>query len=462
MCTYAASIAATVLMLLNKRWSKLEGLAAVCIPFSIAAAASYLSHLEQGVPSTRVFLIYVATIAMTAMYYRVRSLLVYAVLLNVLIAGFFMLDPVGLMGSGYSGDDFRARLVCVDLSFFIFYFLAKWGNGYVQSALAKEQDAQILVDQLKNTMQAIEKNTFVLNQSVDKSYVFLETIKESGSQTAAAVDRIAEGINEQAESTGRIVQMTDDIAASVEGTRRISQETVRISSHMKSAVRTNAQGISQMTREMDTVAQAIRAAMNNVEELRESMGRITSSLADITEIARQTNLLALNAAIEAARAGESGRGFAIVAGEIRKLAETSANTARDIAAVVNEVQSRTAVTLDRVSMGHEAVESGNRVVLQVADQFLALESSSWEINKRIEEEEELVEHVASVFFEIKRQLEVISSVTVEHAAASQEILASAEEQNQKMIQVSGEMKEIHKGSAELNGLLHRNVHSAAG
>lgn len=452
LCTYMASAIATLAFLLNRRWSRLEGVTAVIIPFTIAAASSYLSYMERGAPSARVFIVYVATIAMTTMYFRPRAILVYGALLNLLAIGFYLLDPAGLMGPGDTAQDFRTRLFCIDFSLVIFYFLAKWGKDYVESAMHKEQVSRDLIKELTETAGVIEKNTAVLKENVERSHLFLETIRESSSQAAVAVEKIAQGVNEQAEGTGRMVGLTDKIAAAVETNRQLAKETTAISGQIGEAVLLNLEGIEEMTSQMNTIHLAVRAAESNVEELMERMERINSFLAGIMAIAAQTKILALNANIEAARAGDAGKSFSVVAQEIRKLAETSANTAQDITAIVTGVQSQTVLTHQRVSNGSAAVDTGNNIMRQVTDSFNFLKQLSEKITSRIEEEEGLADAIAAAFSQVKQQLEVVSGVSVDHAAATQQILASVEEQTRNIAEVAEEMGEINTSSRELSDL----------
>ncbi|MDF2938244.1 MAG: methyl-accepting chemotaxis sensory transducer, partial [Paenibacillaceae bacterium] len=454
LCTYGASLAATAAFLLNKKWARLEGAAAVVIPFTIAAASSYLSVMERGAPSARVFIVYAATFAMTAMYFRPRAVLVYGGLLNLLAAGLYMADPVGLMGPGYAADDFRTRLLCLDLSLVIFYFLAKWGKDYVRSALHKEQIADKLIGELTETARSVEEHASVLKESVGRSYLFLETIKESSHQSTLAVDRMAQGINEQAESTARMVRLTEEVAASVDLNRQITKATTAISGSIRESVLRNQLGIQEMSGQMNTIHLAVRTAESNMDELNDSMSSIHSALAGIAAVAAQTKILALNANIEATRAGEAGRGFAVVALEIRKLAEASAGIARDITGIVAEMQAKTASAHKRIRNGGAAVEAGNDIMGQVADSFHLLKELSEQITCRVEQEEEQAEQIGAAFFEVKSQLEAISVISVDHAASTQQLLASAEEQNSKIVQVSGEMGEMNARSQELGGLVH--------
>ncbi len=454
LCTYGASLAATLALVLNLKFNRLGSAVAVIIPFTVVAASSYLSHMEQGQPSARIFLVYMSTVVMVAMYFRVGILLAYGGILNAFVITFYFLDPQGLMGQNYAGDEFRTRLFCIDFSLIIFYFLAKWGNEYILSAFTKEQDSRNLLEKLTAAMDTIDKNTFVLNSSIEKSYNCIQTIEQVSEQTMTAVERIAEGVGQEAVSTGQIVGMTNDAMRTMEGTQKLSNETKELSEHMRAAVVKNSDGLNQMLEQMNTIDSAVGAALSNVSELQGSMDKINDALSNITAIAEQTNLLALNAAIEAARAGEAGRGFAVVADEVRKLAEMSAKTVKEVFQIIKMLQSATFITFDKVSSGKGAIETGNTVMGEVKESFAGLEKSVEAINHRIERQDSMIAEINSAFQEILSHLENISSISGEHAASTEEILASIEEQNQRIIEVTQEMAAINELSNNLRSMLN--------
>lgn len=149
----------------------------------------------------------------------------------------------------------------------------------------------------------------------------------------------------------------------------------------------------------------------------------------IDDIADQTNLLALNAAIEAARAGEQGRGFAVVADEVRKLAERTTKATKEIAEMINQIQKDTAGAVSSIEEGNVEVESGKKMAVKAGE-------SLQEIIKATDKVQDVVNMVASASEEqssaseqISRNIEAISSVTNQSAAGTQQIARAAEDLN---------------------------------
>src|SRR5690606_5043998 len=118
---------------------------------------------------------------------------------------------------------------------------------------------------------------------------------------------------------------------------------------------------------MARISQAVADAAQRVQELGQQSQRIGEIVQLISDIADQTNLLALNAAIEAARAGEHGRGFAVVAEEVRKLAERSAESTREIAALVENIQLGVTEAVAAVQAGTQEAEVGSRLAVQAGE-----------------------------------------------------------------------------------------------
>ena len=452
-CTCSSAIISTLASFFNYKVKKFDNIIAIIITMSVAFAAGILSSLQRGTMTVVIFIVYLGSVAMSALYFRVRLLLTHEILLNIFIIILYIVDPVGVLGEGYTPMIFARTIISLNFILIIFFFLTKWGNEYLMTAFAKERDANDLLDKLKKTMNEIDNSTSELYSSIAESYEYMQNIEQMSEQSKNSVEEITKGINENASSVEKIVRSTNDSTDLINKTRELSNKAKSYSNNMKTVVTENSAGINEMVQQMITINDAVGTALTNMSDLKTNMDSINASLDGIDEIAEQTNLLALNASIEAARAGDAGKGFAVVASEISKLAEMSAKTVKEIYEVIEGINEATVSTLDRVSHGKEAVEVGNEVINKVKDSFSSLEESALAINNTIDTEDHMILDISSSFDSIMEQLENISAVSEEHAAATEEMLAAIETQYDLINQVSEEMTSINDQSNNLRRIL---------
>lgn len=453
--TFSPVVIGIIASYLNKKSSKFDHITPVVTTVSIVIASASVGRMQQGANAVTIFLIHMGTVAMIAMYFRVKLLVVHCVLLNIILSIFFLLDPQSVLGSGSSVGMFIRTLLSMDFVLIIFYFLTKWGNEYIMSAFTKEQNSKELLIQLEDTMREIDKDTSKLNASIEESFSFIKNIEQMSDQTRVAVEEMTRGISENAASTEKIVINANDATKIVENTKVLSHETKSHSNSMISVIEENSKGIRQMVQQMDTIDNAVGISLTNISELMTSMDKISESLSAITTIANQTNLLALNASIEAARAGEQGKGFTVVAAEIGKLAEMSNKTVKEIVEIIKEIYMVTNITLEKVTHGKEAVNVGNELINSVKDGFVNLEKSIEAITKGVVKENSMIIDISTSFDNIMEQLENISAVSEEQVASTQEVLASIETQFELVKNVTNEMSQVNNQSNSLRNLLSK-------
>lgn len=343
----------------------------------------------------------------------------------------------------------------MNCSVLVMYFLTKWGNEYVESAIAKEAQATALLGRLESTMQLIEKNAQILSNSVQSSNLELNQIRESSGHITTAIGEIAKGVEEEANGVTSIVDSVNQAGESMNKLHIISKDIKGISDEVSDIVNNSSNSMSTMTGQIDTIKGAVKGALETVSELEASMETINSFLSAITQIAEQTNLLALNAAIEAARAGEAGKGFAVVADEVRKLAEQSGNTAKEIYNIIHVAREKSKVALAKAQEGNRAVELGSGIVYEVNEGFQAIKTSFNNLDNSIEKEYELIERINIVYSSIQNQLENIAAISQEHAATTEEVLAATENQNSNIIEITSTSQKIINASNELMELVDK-------
>lgn len=313
-----------------------------------------------------------------------------------------------------------------------------------------KKELALTIDSISNIIKNFkDSSSQVSKQSVEFSDISYELI-QSTKQVSTAINEVAKGSEDQANELNDINVSVNNFAFSIDKITSVVTDVLTNSNDINNiSASTNTQLV-----ELITSLTGIQRLFENVSEkvivLGENIVKIEYIVNLINEIADQTNLLALNAAIEAARAGESGKGFSVVADEIRKLAEQSKIFSDDIKEIVDVVSSES----------NKVVESTNEVLLSFKSQENVLNSSVnafEEIIIAINKSTPLINEMNTLIFKLNSDKEVITSkieniaaVSQENAASSEEILASSEE-------IYSASKKISISSESLNNVIGETV-----
>lgn len=425
------------------------------VSFSVILSLVFAATvIKQSNPGTHYIIL--VSIAMISLYFSKTLIIIYGAILNIIYLAVFFINPVNIIVNDYPLTRFLSLLIFINASLVILFFLTKWGSELVHSVILKEEESSKLLDKINSTMKTTQNVSSVLNRNLQKFDENIKSSKETNDGITSAVQEISKGIQEHAGSLNTINIKMSGITSMFENTKQISDDISALSGEMLNKVENGTEKMQDVNNQMNTVNQAIVTVNNTVNELLVNIDDINKFLNGIDQIAKQTNLLALNAAIEASRAGEQGKGFSVVAEEVRKLAEQSAVTVNDISKITVLITNRINIAVNEVSHGVNAIDKGTELIDHVSNYFCELKDVYEKENDKLNEEAVIIDNLTSDFFKIYEEIEQISSISEENAAATEEITASIEDQNSDMDNIIKYVQEIGSLSNDLNKLVTDN------
>jgi methyl-accepting chemotaxis protein len=266
-----------------------------------------------------------------------------------------------------------------------------------------------------------------LNKTIATFRSMISTISQSAEQVASASEEISSSAGQTAESARRQADQTHQAAtamqemmATVQQISDNSQKAADTSREAAQAARQGGQVVEATLSSMRNIAAATTKTAALVGDLGKSSEQIGKIIAVIDDIADQTNLLALNAAIEAARAGEQGRGFAVVADEVRKLAERTTKATKEIATMIESIQAETKHAV-------EAMEEGNREVQVGVEKTSNSGTALQQIISMSEQAGDMIAQIATAATQQSATTEQINANVTQISSATQESSAAADQ-----------------------------------
>ncbi len=269
-----------------------------------------------------------------------------------------------------------------------------------------------------------------------------QEINASSMEISSSVQQIAHGAELQSRKVEETSTAMQAITSTIDDVARRAMEASTTSGEAARAAAFGEQATHEAIAKIGEVRDAIQTLAGSVETLGRRSAEIGSIVDVITTIADQTNLLSLNAAIEAARAGESGRGFSVVAEEVRKLAEGSGKAAEQIGELIKDVQQETAKALKYMEIGITEVHVGEEVVGRSGDALRQITDAVSQTAALAQEIAAATSEQARRTADVDRAMHDIAAVVEENAASAQETAAAAEQQTACMEEISSSAQDL--------------------
>lgn len=277
---------------------------------------------------------------------------------------------------------------------------------------------------LKNSINQLSTS---LSSLIGKVTEAVHATASAGNQISSSSEELAAGAQEQSSQAGDVAAAVEEMTMTILETSKNAENAAAAAKKAGEIAKTGGQVVKETIEGMKRIADGSKSSSDMVTKLGKSSEEIGEIIQVIDDIADQTNLLALNAAIEAARAGEQGRGFAVVADEVRKLAERTTKATKEIAAMIKQIQKDTGSAVESMTTGNLEVEKGRQLADKAGESLSEIIKSAEQVGDIVTQVAAASQQQSAAAEQISKNVEAISNVSHQSAIGIQQIAKASED-----------------------------------
>ncbi|MGE5400987.1 MAG: methyl-accepting chemotaxis protein [Ignavibacteriales bacterium] len=297
-----------------------------------------------------------------------------------------------------------------------------------------------------------------LNNTLAMVTEAVQATASAANEISSSSEQMAAGSQEQSQQTTEVAGAVEQMTRTILDSTKNANEAAEMAKNSREMAELGATKVQNTQKGMDKIVSSAQTTARIISSLSGKTDQIGEIAQVIDDIADQTNLLALNAAIEAARAGEQGRGFAVVADEVRKLAERTTKATKEIADTIKAIQREAKEADQSMNMARSSVEEGMKLTGEVADVLQDILLGAKKTTDVVMQVAAASEEQSAAAEEISKNVEGISSVTQESAAGTEQIARAAEDLNRLTVNLQELISKFRLSSQDSN--MHAQRHLA--
>ena len=308
-------------------------------------------------------------------------------------------------------------------------------------------------ENIKNDVNSV---AISLNEIIGQVKLSADELATSAEQISSSTVEMAAGAGEQSAQTYEVVASIEEMTHTITDSTKNATVAAGKAQEAGNKARNGGEVVEQTISGINRIAEVVATSAKTIEELGKSSDQIGEIIQVINEIADQTNLLALNAAIEAARAGEHGRGFAVVADEVRKLAERTTGATNEITTMIQRIQEDTSGAVGAIEKGKIEVEHGKSLARDAGKALTEIISNTDEVAILINQLAAASEEQNATSQQISSNVELINNVTQQSTESTEQISRAAENLNKLTINLQTVVNQFKLENKVIDGFTNHS------